>query len=113
MPPMARKWILAASGAYQLAVDLTAAGEGRALGLAVLQRADREPVLGLPGPVAIGENDGRMAAYCRPVLTLGPAYKESDGAWVPLSGVPRDWCDISVEEQATEGTRSAFTVQYQ
>ena len=104
--------VLARLGAYLLVVDLQAARECDPLGVAWFGRTDRFPALGVPAAAVSEPGQASLAPFCRPILTLGPCYKEADGSWVPLAGLARDWCDVAVRVQSTVAPVIAFQVEY-
>jgi hypothetical protein len=107
-PPL----FLAAAGDYRLAVDLQPDPAISVLGLALLQREGCPAALGVALPIIANPDGPLIAEHCGQALTLGPAYKEADGAWVTLAGMPCEWADISHETLAETEERVEFEVEY-
>lgn len=82
------------------------------LGLAFLQREGLPPLLGIPQPIPAKPSGPLTAEHCGLALTLGPAYKESDGQWAPLAGLPVEWSDISHEVINASEDGVEFEVEY-
>lgn len=104
--------VLAQAADYQLIVDLQPDLTAGVLGLALLQRAGLPPIVGIPAPIPAKAGEGCVGDHCGVALTLGPAYKEADASWVSLAGMPREWCELSLEVAAESNEALDFTIEY-
>jgi hypothetical protein len=104
--------LLAAVADYRLVVDLYPAPEVGTLGVAAFQRQGLPAELGVPQPLSVKPAGPLAGEHCGQALTLGPSYKEADGLWVPLAGVPREWCDLEVRVETETADLLDFEVVY-
>jgi hypothetical protein len=95
---------------YHLAVDLTPDPQQSSLGLATFTRDGCSPFLGWPQALP-----AHLAAPFdpeAPPLTWGPAYKEADGSWVSLAGIPTDAVEVVILEQSHQADNFHLHVEY-
>lgn len=104
--------LLAAVADYRLAIDLQPAPQIGVLGVVLFQRQDRPGWLGISQPIPGRPSGALLAEHCGLALTLGPSYKEADGAWTPLAGMPSDWADIRHDLLAEAPERVEFEIEY-
>lgn len=104
--------ILAASGPYRLVMALRRESSGEALGVVYFAfDQDEELVLwdSPPAPMSDGSSPEGVQTHA---LTLGPVYREADGSWLPLAGLPTPWYDAALEVEQETGETLAWSVTW-
>ncbi|MCS7159378.1 MAG: hypothetical protein RMJ19_02800 [Gemmatales bacterium] len=120
-PPMAQRLlvenlasgvhrVLAACGPYRLIHVLNAATVEEPVGVTFLAHAAAEdfPVWQSPNKA---RSDLPTEVVNSAALALGPMYREADGSWLPLAGLPATWFDATLETLQESGESLSWAAE--
>ncbi|MCS7166381.1 MAG: hypothetical protein RMI91_00380 [Gemmatales bacterium] len=102
--------VLAVCGPYRLIHVLNAATVEEPVGVTFLAHSAAEdfPVWQSPGQ---DRSDLAPETVHREALALGPLYREADGAWLPLAGLPATWFDATLEVLRENGESLSWATE--
>lgn len=102
--------ILAASGAYRLVMALRRESSGGALGVVYFAFDQGEELVLWDSPSVLMSDGSSPEGVQTHALALGPMYREADGCWLPLAGLPTPWYDVTLEVEQETGETLAWSV---